>query len=400
MSKETLESTKKMFFTASDLLQRINASIKDAAVGDDSLSSPPSVTSMGGFELQRKMPDGSYRPADERELAAADFQAKMKQAAEMTSSLTPQQKNEWAAGQRRQGNVLFGNGDYKEAMDVYLTCLVAMDVSSSSSSNSTETKCNEDEISPMAGITSSKSVNSKSEAEIQLPVLLNLALCALKLGMLSKAEQFCNYALELEAGQQSAKAYFRRGRIRMLLGNYVDAELDLDKALDLIEQSSVKDDASIILNEKQKLHGLVRQAEKNRKIQKKAMKRLFQSAEHDEGAKTIPGNSAVEKSVNQTSSDECSSLYPEKKTERRKYSSLRDDPTWDHSKVISDQSNDATGGLQVARNHVAWYLQMIGRCAQRLLDVIGYDDENQCNFTHGEDVYNSTASILTKKKDL
>ena len=60
-----------MFFTTSDLLQRLNSSISDS-IGEESPSS-------SGFELQRQMPDGSYRRAEERELAAANFQTKMKQ---------------------------------------------------------------------------------------------------------------------------------------------------------------------------------------------------------------------------------------------------------------------------------------------------------------------------------
>jgi tetratricopeptide (TPR) repeat protein len=334
-------------------------------------------------------------------------------AAEMTLNLTHQQKIEWAAAQRKQGNVLFGTGDYKEAMDVYLTCLVAMDVSNSPSTN-TEMKCNEDDISAADDITSSASFKSKSEVEIQLPVLLNLALCALKLGMLSKAEKFCNYALELEAGLRSAKAHFRRGRIRMLLGNYVDAELDLDKALNLIQQSCVddagsdgdstnslqKDDTQVILREKQKLHRLVQKAEMNHNIQKRAMERLFNSAEHDGDAKAKSVKSTVGKSLKEMSSGECSSLYPKEKTGRRNFSTLRDDPSWDHSLFINDQSNEAAEASHFISTHVAWYLQMIGRCAQRLLDIIGYDNEDHDRITQRGIVHNSDMSVLSKKKDL
>jgi hypothetical protein len=70
-SKTTkLNEQKKMFFTTSDLLQRLNLSINES-VGEDAPTN--------GFELQRQMPDGSYRRAEEKELAAANFQTKMKQ---------------------------------------------------------------------------------------------------------------------------------------------------------------------------------------------------------------------------------------------------------------------------------------------------------------------------------
>ena len=68
-----LKNEKKLFFTTTDLLQRLNSSIQDS-VGDCD-----NVSSSGGFELQRQMPDGSYRRAEEGEVAAANFQTKMKQ---------------------------------------------------------------------------------------------------------------------------------------------------------------------------------------------------------------------------------------------------------------------------------------------------------------------------------
>jgi len=118
----------KMFFTTSDLIERMNSAVKDANV-----DVPKADSESRGFELQRKMPDGSYRRAEKSETAAADFQAKMKQASEMIANLNPQQKIEWAKYQRKEGNALFEKGDYTEAMDVYLTCLVAMDQSPASS---------------------------------------------------------------------------------------------------------------------------------------------------------------------------------------------------------------------------------------------------------------------------
>lgn len=64
-----------MFFTASDLIQRMNSAITNAHVENNE---PPGYNN-SGFELQRKLPDGSYRPANESEIAAVDFQAKLKQ---------------------------------------------------------------------------------------------------------------------------------------------------------------------------------------------------------------------------------------------------------------------------------------------------------------------------------
>ncbi|EJK55126.1 hypothetical protein THAOC_25173, partial [Thalassiosira oceanica] len=124
----------------------------------------------GGFELQRKLPDGSYRRADESETAAANFQAKMKQAAEMTASLEPGERIEWAGWQRKQGNDLFARGEYREAMDVYLTCLVAMDQKTKKNENA-DPDVSEDNSTEqqLAG----DDMTARIEKEIKLPVLLN-----------------------------------------------------------------------------------------------------------------------------------------------------------------------------------------------------------------------------------
>ena len=60
-SKQLHSDEKKMFVTTSDLMSIVNE------------------TSQGNFELQRRMPDGSTKRADEADIAAADFQAKINQ---------------------------------------------------------------------------------------------------------------------------------------------------------------------------------------------------------------------------------------------------------------------------------------------------------------------------------
>ena len=80
---ESKNEKKKLFFTTTDLLERLNSSIQHSVGGnhnnDDTTNKDGIHPSPGGFELQRQMPDGSYRRAEEREVAAANFQTKMKQ---------------------------------------------------------------------------------------------------------------------------------------------------------------------------------------------------------------------------------------------------------------------------------------------------------------------------------
>ena len=65
------EDKDKLFFTTTDLLSKINSVIQE--------NQEESSSEKGGFELQRRLPDGSTRLCTKDEAAAADFQAKLKQ---------------------------------------------------------------------------------------------------------------------------------------------------------------------------------------------------------------------------------------------------------------------------------------------------------------------------------
>mmetsp|Transcript_30115 Transcript_30115/g.54572 ORF Transcript_30115/g.54572 Transcript_30115/m.54572 type:complete len:395 (+) Transcript_30115:256-1440(+) len=367
---------KKMFFTTSDLVNRMNAAIKDANTDNNDM--PPAASDSGGFELQRKMPDGSYRRAEESEREAADFQAKMKQAGEMIAGLDPPQRIEWAKHQRQEGNVLFAKGDYKEAMDVYLTSLVAMDQTPASSDKNISAMNNGGESD------NDLLLKVQIEKEIKLPVLLNLALSALKMGMLSKAEKFCNFAMEMDAGRQSVKSHFRRGGVRMLMGHYALAELDLDKALELLNTkmmllddddcpiwNDAENERAVIVREKQKLSRLVNQADKNRRLQKKAMEKLFQSDENKD---------PMLKAGNM---EEALSLYPEMKGPKQ---------------IPMLQNNDHYALEEYQLSWFGWYMRMVGRCAQKLLDIIGDGEEDEAvDVQVDQDLLNK---LMEEKKDL
>ncbi len=73
------------FFTTSDLLKTINNVIKDTGPNSNNDGNTATQSGSEGFELQRRMPDGSTRRADEGDIALADFQSKMKQVSVTTS---------------------------------------------------------------------------------------------------------------------------------------------------------------------------------------------------------------------------------------------------------------------------------------------------------------------------
>jgi hypothetical protein len=359
----------KMFFTTSDLIERMNSAIRDAN-DDNPIPSSKSVRdsdgsggNTGGFELQMKLPDGSYRRAEQKEIAAADFQTKMKQASERIVGFNSQQKMEWAKFQRLEGNILFARGEYADAMDVYLTCLVAMDqpcTTTSTDHNSTIDLDNNEDSSK------SRLLQVQMDTEIKLPVLLNLTLCSLKLGMPSKAEKFCNFAMDTELGKQSPKASFFRGRARMLMGKYSAAESDLNNALNLIRgkkglsdkstnnQSLLEgeDKEAVILREKIKLQKLVHHAQKNRNQQRKAMEKVFK-----------PEETGV------VLSQTAPSLYPEKPCPPKIASVLDCNGNAGNNNMNYEADSRPT--------YVQWYLRMMGRCAQKILDIIGNDEEDE-----------------------
>ncbi|EJK72784.1 hypothetical protein THAOC_05647 [Thalassiosira oceanica] len=141
----------------------------------------------------------------------------------------------------------------------------------------------------------------------------------------------------------------------MLMGHYVTAELDLEKADELNaakfaeggereadEEAANERDA--IARERRKLSRLVGQASRNQQTQKRAMERLFQSPADAGG-----GDLAIA----------TEGLYHEKKT-----------PPNQHALIEKyDESCQQLSCWQ-------WYLHMVGRCAQKILDIIGEDEED------------------------
>ena len=260
----------------------------------------------------------------------------MIKAADQVADLTPKQKIEWAQRQRQEGNALYKEGDYREALDVYLTCLVA--------------KTEEDDFMTL----------------VFLPVMNNLAQCSLQLGMYRKAETFCTMALEEVDGEPEeesslqlvAKLFFRRGRAKRLSGEYGKAREDLEISLQMLEDGSTE--RRSVQRELQ----LVKRAEveerQNEKRQEHAMRRLL-------------GNDATGTRVT---------------TEMNRPEGMDDSqPTIQQSLYQGEDSNRPYSTLTARRrdnesrravtkqNCWRWYISMIGRVAEKLLVLLGDGDE-------------------------
>ena len=348
------------FVTTSCVIDTINAALEDM--------NPPTTSpgqKRGFFELQKRMPDGSARKATDEEITSEDMKNKLEQAAQLTSRMTLEQKIEWAQKQRQSGNQLYQDGQYKEAIDIYLTCLVVRD-------------------------TAQQQVDQEV---LILPVMNNLAQCSLQLGWYHKAELFCTLALEaLETdsrGPSVAKLYFKRGKARRLRGWYDEAKGDLERAMVTLgtrtdNPTDKSAEQKSIEREFQLLNKAVLEGKKNKKRAQRAMQQVLGSSHVERGTPdssaanesndTEPPSSttnakASTKATNATTTkDEVSStasLYHEKHA--RTHSTIRKRP--------EGPPPYETARLPVHQlSYWQMYRLVAARVAQKILDIIGEEE--------------------------
>lgn len=192
---------------------------------------------------------------------------------------TSQEKLDWAESHRKKGNELFVKGKYKEAMDVYLTCLVAIE----------KPKLNDATKDCSVSDMTDEEWEDTVEKLVKLPVLLNLSACSLKLGMFKKTCQFCNFGIELKCGKSSAKLYFRRGKAKISLTEYDEARIDLNKCLTLLQEEEENMDKEVdskmmetmnnmkrsVDKELKRLDNMISISKRNHEKQAKAMKKVL-----------------------------------------------------------------------------------------------------------------------------
>lgn len=210
-------------------------------------------------------------------------------------------------------------------MDVYLTCLVA------------------------------KSDDKEFSTRVFLPVLNNLALCTLQLGMWSKTDQFCTLALEdtlnfdiLEKDEERAavaKIYFRRGKSRRLQGLYKEARNDLEQALLLMGDDDTQERRTV-QREIRKVDQSVTEGKRNEKRQERAMKKALGGGRPDVGC----GEKV---------------LGTEDHRQRRKYSTLT-------AKSSLEDDNDEESDEELSCWH--HYLLVVVRLTEMALELLG-DEE-------------------------
>jgi hypothetical protein len=221
-----------------------------------------------------------------------------------------------------------------------------------------------------------------TEEQIQLPVLLNLSACTLKLAMYKKTKIFCDLAIDLPCGKTSPKAFFRRAKAQMSMGSYQDAKRDLVHCLDLVvrkndrspqqndgERASDLDLAARVEKELAKLEILMQRAEANRQKQKEAMQRVFSGTSQK---KIVDGNVYADSDddVNQLENE---FMQYDNKEKRREYSLLR--APWYYEKEKGEKSDSQRVQLkQVTITGILPYVQSLSifakKCIGRFVDWI------------------------------
>lgn len=356
------------FVTTSYVLDTINSALEETMNGMNPLTSSGETQQQkqkGYFELQKRMPDGSARKATEEEITSADMKNKLEQAAQLTSKMTLEQKVEWAQKQRQSGNELYQQQKFKEAIDIYLTCLVVRD-----------TTQNQQKV--------------VDQDVLILPVMNNLAQCSLQLGWYHKAELFCTLGLEAlgddSRGQSVAKLYFKRGKARRLRGWYDEAKGDLERALvALWNRTEIAVDKTAeqksIEREFQLLHKAIVEGKKNKDRAQRAMQKVLGSSSVKEtgtaNASLNEDGSVTKQSPSTNSNDntkaaastpqENQGLYHEKHV--RTYSTIRKRP-----EGPPPYEKARLPGLQLS--YWQTYRLVAARVAQKLLDIIGEEEGN------------------------
>lgn len=371
------------FTTTTDVMNRLNEIMARHHGTPD--KDDENGTGTPSFELQRKLPDGSSRKASPSELKAADLETKIKQVAEHVAKLPDDEaKLAFCDEHRQYGNQLYSGQQYEEAIDVYLTCLTAI---------------------PNTG------TQSRGQHLVFLQVLNNLAQTALQLQWYRKAQEFCRMALEeihtgaddddvrhmsVERQLQIVKLYFKRGKAGRHRGEYGQARNDLTAALSVLArmeercdkestssdndrdwQKTVSSSRQVIRNELQAIQRGVQQGRKNLAKQKQAMQQVLGG----DAAKTPPKalvttHETVSIDTSRTSVHPEKTLYETPRGRQRVYSTLRA-PTTTAKKASDDDDDDGTVELPLLLSCWHYYLSVVGRVAETILQWIGDEEEEK-----------------------
>jgi tetratricopeptide (TPR) repeat protein len=172
------------------------------------------------IELTRPTQNGILEPVKPKELKTLGTKAKIASVAQALQNLTKAEKFEWAIETKLEGNQLFRDQNYKEAMEKYVEALTAADFGLCKDSS-------DDNVDILV-----------------IPVLCNLSACSMRLRQWQQAISFCDQILNLRP--QCTKAQYRKGKALLAVGEYILSKKSLRAAMELSELSN--EDQAVILS--------------------------------------------------------------------------------------------------------------------------------------------------------
>jgi len=191
------------------------------------------AASGASVQYKRRSEDGSVVfDTDEKDMERADFQLKMAQLARMVEHLPRKEKLAFSTQMRQKGNLKYAEKVFEEAEELYMQSLVGLDFGGGDDSSLAEAR-----------------------TAVQVPVLCNLAACALHTRKFLRCVLLCDIAIGLETetankeqseagGEEAAtpptpppvvspvlwKAHSRKGAAQLELGDFSEARASLREA--------------------------------------------------------------------------------------------------------------------------------------------------------------------------
>lgn len=190
-------------------------------------------------DLKKKLSDGTYDNASDKDLSLLNSKTMLLSTAQNFKDMNFNDKLKAAIELKQRGNVFFQKNEYSAAQELYLQALTAAEFGNKTNSESGES---DEDI----------SIENSNIDELVVPVLCNMAVCALKLNQFVKAARFCDEALKLRP--VCLKALLRRGIAFLHLKEYDLCISSLEQAKDSILATVVEesvDDSECSTNQNQ-----------------------------------------------------------------------------------------------------------------------------------------------------
>eukprot|EP01031_Cornospumella_fuschlensis_P026246 gene26246-31705_t len=184
-------------------------------------------------ELKRQTEHGILAPVQDQEMKALGTKSRLASTAQLLEKLNPEEKLEWAMETKDEGNQLFAEEKYAEAMEKYVEALAASDFGSKTKK---KVKFADDDNDQSCASDIGPVLTEGNVDELVVPILSNLSACCMRLQQWHKAISFAEQALLLRP--ICPKALYRMGKSQLQMAEYKKAKESLLRAKEIMDQQS------------------------------------------------------------------------------------------------------------------------------------------------------------------